>query len=166
MPAAWLISKFYKNNQTLHNVNGNIWQGSADWKKGNLRGSKLESTAADLLLLKSSTRGFASWQYPAFRDDKAYGLNKSLNVKNLEGQVAPETLKKVADWQWPSTAIQFKDLDFKYKKDQGFSQVAGQMQWAGGELIYTFVQRQERMNVPAMTGQLTDESGQLPLMLG
>ncbi|HCB30653.1 MAG TPA: general secretion pathway protein, partial [Acinetobacter lwoffii] len=39
VPAAWLISKFYKNNQTLHNVNGNIWQGSADWKKGNLRGS-------------------------------------------------------------------------------------------------------------------------------
>ncbi len=27
------------------------------------------------------------------------------------------------------------------------------MQWAGGELIYTFAQRQERMNVPAMTGQ-------------
>ena len=93
----------------------------------------------------------------------AYGLNKSLIVKNLEGQIAPETLKKLADWQWPSTAIQFKDLDFKYKKEQGFSQVAGQMQWAGGELVYTFAQRQERMNVLAMTGKLADESGQLLL---
>jgi general secretion pathway protein N len=35
------------------------------------------------------------------------------------------------------------------------------MQWAGGELVYNFAQRQERMNIPAMTGQLADESGQL-----
>ena len=92
----------------------------------------------------------------------AYGLNKSFIVKNLEGQVAAETLK-IADWQWPSTAIQLKDLDFKYKPQQGFSQVAGQMQWAGGELIYTFAQRQERINIPALTGTLTDENGQLLL---
>ena len=39
IPAAWLISKFYKNNQTLHNVSGNIWQGQADWQKGQLRGT-------------------------------------------------------------------------------------------------------------------------------
>ena len=27
IPATWLISKFSKNNQTVHNVSGNIWQG-------------------------------------------------------------------------------------------------------------------------------------------
>ena len=162
VPAAWLISKFYKNNQTLHNVNGNIWQGSADWKKGNLRGSlNWKVRPLDLLLLRVGAHVDLHSGNTQLSGIMAYGLNKSLIVKNLEGQVAPETLKKLADWQWPSTAIQFKDLDFKYKKDQGFSQVAGQMQWVGGELIYTFAQRQERMNVPAMTGKLADESGQL-----
>lgn len=33
VPATWLISKFYKNNQTLQNVSGNIWQGQADWRR-------------------------------------------------------------------------------------------------------------------------------------
>lgn len=37
------------------------------------------------------------------------------------------------------------------------------MQWSGGELIYTFAQRQERMNVPVLSGQLSDENGQLLL---
>ncbi|MGL5159252.1 MAG: type II secretion system protein N, partial [Acinetobacter junii] len=36
IPAAWLISKFYKNNQVLQNVSGNIWQGQADWHQGAL----------------------------------------------------------------------------------------------------------------------------------
>ncbi len=84
---------------------------------------------------------------------------KTLTVKNLEGQLAPETLKKIADWQWPTNPIQFKELDFKYKKEQGFSHVDGQMQWSGGELIYTFAQRQERMNVPVLSRQLSHENG-------
>lgn len=39
IPATWLISKFYKDNQSLQNVSGNIWIGQADWQKGNLRGT-------------------------------------------------------------------------------------------------------------------------------
>ncbi len=39
IPAAWLIAKFYKNNQALHNVSGNIWHGQADWQTGKLRGT-------------------------------------------------------------------------------------------------------------------------------
>ncbi len=39
IPATWLISKFSKNNQTVHNVSGNIWQGQADWHRGALRGT-------------------------------------------------------------------------------------------------------------------------------
>lgn len=164
VPATWLISKFYKNNQALHNVNGNIWQGSADWKKGNLRGSlNWKVRPLDLLLLRVGADVELHSGNTQLSGIMGYGLNKALIVKNLEGQLAPETLKKVADWQWPATAIQFKELDFKYKQEQGFSQVTGQMQWAGGELIYSFAQRQERMNVPAMTGQLADESGQLLL---
>ena len=39
IPATWLIAKFSKDNQILHNVSGNIWQGQADWQQGQLRGS-------------------------------------------------------------------------------------------------------------------------------
>ena len=47
------FSKFYKNNQVLQNVSGNIWQGQADWHKGNLRGSVSWRTRPwDLLLLR------------------------------------------------------------------------------------------------------------------
>ena len=53
VPATWIISKFYKNNQVLQNVSGNIWQGQADWRKGNLRGSVTWRTRPwDLILLR------------------------------------------------------------------------------------------------------------------
>ncbi|TQR63982.1 type II secretion system protein N [Acinetobacter sp. RF14B] len=164
VPAAWLVSKFYKNNQVLHNINGNIWQGSADWKKGNLSGSlNWQLRPLDLLLLRLGAQVDLHSGNTQLSGTLAYGLNKTLRVKNLEGQLAPESLKKLAAWQWPSNSIQLKELDFKYKKEQGFSQVTGQLQWAGGELIYTFAQRQEQINVPALTGQLSDESNQLLL---
>jgi general secretion pathway protein N len=164
VPAAWLISKFYKNNQVLHNVSGNVWQGSADWKKGNLQGSlNWQIRPLDLLLLRLGAKVDLHSGNTELSGVMGYGLNKTLTVKNLEGQLAPETLKKMADWQWPANPIQLQAVDFKYKKQQGFNQVTGQMQWAGGELVYSFAQRQERMNVPALTGQLRDESGQLLL---
>ena len=54
IPAAWLIAKFYKNNQVLHNVSGNIWHGQADWQTGKLRGTVLWTTRPlDLLLLRA-----------------------------------------------------------------------------------------------------------------
>ena len=35
------------------------------------------------------------------------------------------------------------------------------MQWAGGELLYRFAQRQDRMSIPALKGSLSDENGKL-----
>ncbi|MFV5491538.1 type II secretion system protein N [Acinetobacter sp. ASP199] len=164
VPAAWLISKFYKNNQVLHNVSGNIWQGSADWKKGQLRGSlNWQVRPLDLLLWRLGADMEVHSGNTKIAGVMAYGLSKTLVVKNLEGQLAPETLKHLADWQWPTNAIQFKQLDFKYKKQNGFSDVNGQLNWTGGELIYTFAQRQERMSVPVLAGKLADESGKLLL---
>ena len=164
VPAAWLISKFYKNNQVLHNVNGNIWQGSADWRKGQLRGSlNWQVRPLDFLLLRLGANVEIHSGNTKLAGVMAYGLTKTLVAKNLEGQIAPETLKTLADWQWPINAIQFNQLDFKYKKQNGFSDVNGQLNWIGGELIYTFAQRQERMSVPVLAGKLADESGKLLL---
>ena len=53
IPATWLIAKFSKDNQILHNVSGNIWQGQADWQRGQLRGTvHWKTRPLDLLLLR------------------------------------------------------------------------------------------------------------------
>lgn len=85
-----------------------------------------------------------------------YGLGQRWTVKALSGEIAPETLKRVADWQWPSNPIQVQDLQFKYQKEQGFQQAEGTVQWLGGELIYRFAQRQEQMSIPSLKGSLSD----------
>ena len=59
-------------------------------------------------------------------------------MRDLNGQIAPETLKSLANWQWPSNAIQLQEIDFNYKKEQGCDPVDGGIQWAGGELMYIF----------------------------
>ena len=162
VPATWLISKFYKNNQTLQNVSGNIWQGQADWHKDNLRGSVTWRTRPfDLILLRAGANVEIHSGQTQLAGVVAYGLGQRLTVKNMTGQIAPETLKTIVDWQWPTNAIQLKDVGFKFKKDAGFSESDGQLQWAGGELIYTYAQRQDRMNMPSLNGQLKDESGKL-----
>src|SRR5699024_11267780 len=73
---------------------------------------------------------------------------------DLNGQIAPETLKNIVDWQWPTNAIQLQNINFNYKTEQGFSQTDGQLQWAGGELIYTYAQRQDRMRSEEHTSEL------------
>ena len=35
------------------------------------------------------------------------------------------------------------------------------MQWAGGELVYNYAQRQDQMNIPSLKGKLSDENNKL-----
>ena len=164
VPAAWLITKFYKNNQMLHNVSGNIWHGQADWTRGNLKGSLNWNTRPwDLILLRLGANVEIHSGNTKLQGVMGYGFGKSISIKNLEGQIAPETLKSFADWQWPMNAIQLKDVQFKYKPQQGFSRSSGEIQWAGGDLSFSFAQRQESMNVPAMLAQLKDDNGKLSI---
>lgn len=164
VPAAWLISKFYKNNQSLQNVSGNIWRGQADWNKGQLKGSiSWKTRPLDLLLLRAGADVEIHSGNTQLEGIIGYGLGKTIVVKSFNGQIAPETLKAMADWQWSSNAIQLKDISLKYKPQQGFSKTDGQLQWAGGELLYTFAQRQDRMNVPSLVGKLTDDQGKLQI---
>lgn len=162
IPAAWLISKFYKNNQVLKNVSGNIWQGQADWQKGNLKGSlNWKTRPLDLFLLRLGAQIEVHSGNTQLDGKVGYGLGKKIIIQHLNGQIAPETLKTIVDWQWPSNPIQLQNVDVNFDKKQGFSQVEGQLQWAGGELVYTYAQRQDRMNVPSLKGRLSDENGQL-----
>ena len=162
IPAAWLISKFYKNNQVLQNVSGNIWQGQADWHKGNLKGSlSWKTRPLDLFLLRLGAEIEVHSGNTQLDGVVGYGFGKKIIIRNLNGQVAPETLKSVVDWQWPTNAIQLNDVGFKLDKDKGFSDAEGQLQWAGGELMYTMGQRQDRMNIPSLNGSFKDEAAKL-----
>lgn len=164
IPATWLISKFSKNNQTVHNVSGNIWQGQADWHRGALRGTiHWKTRPLDLLLLRFAADVDIHSGNTQLTGIMAYGFGKKVIVKNMTGQVAPETLKQIVNWQWPVNSIQLKDIQFNYKKEQGFAAVDGQLHWGGGALVYTIGDRQDRMNMPSLSGQLTDHSGQLQI---
>ncbi len=57
-----------------------------------------------------------------------------------------------------------KDVQSKYQ-DHNRDLVAsdGELQWAGGDLIFSFAQRQESMNVPVSDGQLKDDNGKLTI---
>ena len=167
IPAAWLISKFYKNNQVLQNVSGNILQGQADWHKGNLKGSlSWKTRPLDLFLLRLGAEIEVHSGNTQLDGVVGYGFGKKIIIRNLNGQVAPETLKSVVDWQWPTNAIQLRDIHFNFKKDQGFAQAEGTLQWAGGNLVYSYAQRQERMTMPSLQGKLSDENSQLIFEMG
>ena len=162
IPATWLISKFYKDNQSLQNVSGNIWIGQADWQKGNLRGTvSWRTRPLDFVLLRAAANVEIHTGQTQLQGVVGYGLGKNIIIKNMTGQLAPDTLKSVANWQWPANAIQLKDVQFKMNKDKGFSDVDGQLQWAGGELQYTMGQRQDRMNMPSLNGTFKDENAKL-----
>lgn len=164
IPATWLISKFSKNNQTVHNVSGNIWQGQADWHRGVLRGTiHWKTRPLDLLLLRFAADVDIHSGNTQLTGIMAYGFGKKVIVRNITGQVAPETLKQIVNWQWPVNSIQLKDIQFNYKKEQGFAAVDGQLHWGGGALVYTIGDRQDRMNMPSLSGQLTDHNGQLQI---
>ena len=84
VPATWLISKFYKNNQILQNVSGNIWQGQADWHKGNLRGSVTWRTRPwDLVLLRLGANIEVHSGQTQLNGVVGYGLGKKIIFKNL-----------------------------------------------------------------------------------
>ncbi|HAV4986407.1 type II secretion system protein N [Acinetobacter baumannii] len=162
IPATWLISKFSKNNQTVHNVSGNIWQGQADWHRGALRGTiHWKTRPLDLLLLRFAADVDIHSGNTQLTGIMAYGFGKKVIVRDMNGQIAPETLKQIVNWQWPVNSIQLKDIQFNYKKEQGFAAVDGQLYWGGGALIYNIGDRQDRMNMPSLSGQLTDQNGQL-----
>lgn len=162
IPATWLISKFSKNNQTVHNVSGNIWQGQADWHRGALRGTiHWKTRPLDLLLLRFAADVDIHSGNTQLAGIMAYGFGKKVIVRNMNGQVAPETLKQIVNWQWPVNSIQLEDIQFNYKKEQGFAAVDGQLYWGGGALVYNIGDRQDRMNMPSLSGQLADHNGQL-----
>lgn len=164
VPAAWLVAKFYPKQHSLHNISGNIWSGQADWSKGQLRGLlKWQVRPLDLLRLRAAANLDLHSGQSQLEGVMAYSLGKKIIIQDLNGQVAPDTLKNLAAWQWPSNHLQLEDVSLHYKPEQGFIQAQGQVNWAGGELLYRYAERQERMNVPMLKANLAAHEGKLVL---
>ena len=164
VPAAWLMAKFYPQQQHLTNVSGNIWTGQADWNSGQLRGLvKWQVRPLDFLRLRTAANVELHSGQTQLQGIMAYGLGKKLWVQDLNGEIAPETLKRLVDWQWPSNPLQLKEVSFVFKPQEGFTQAQGQADWAGGELSYRYADHQERMNVPMLKANLTANAGKLSL---
>jgi general secretion pathway protein N len=161
IPASWLVAKFYKNNNKLHNISGNIWNGHADWQNGKLRGTiAWNYRPLDLLLLKISANTEIRSGDTQLNGIVGYQLG-DLKVQSVHGSIAPETLRNLQAWQWPNTKIQIQDLSFQYNKASGFEKVEGTFQWGAGELIYHYLERQEKMNIPALKGNFLGDGGKL-----
>lgn len=164
IPANWLISKFSKNNQMLSNVSGNLWQGQADWRQGNLHGSLHWNTRPlDLILLRVAADVEIHSGHTQLQGVMGYGFGQKIMIRQLKGQIAPETLKTMVNWQWPANSIQLDHVQLNYQKKQGFTQAEGALHWGGGELGYSFGQRQERMSMPSLQGTLQDMDGRLQI---
>lgn len=164
IPAAWLMAKFYKNNQSLHNISGNIWSGQADWVKGQLHGSlSWKVRPLDFLRLRVGVDVDVQSGGSHIQAVAAYDLGRQIILHDVYGQISNVSLKHLVNWQWPSNPIQLQNIAVTYKPNQGFSGVEGQLQWVGGDLGYSYAQRQEHMNMPSLTAKLTTSGGKLVL---
>lgn len=166
VPAAWLLKKFAPTQQQLHNVSGNIWQGRADWRMGNVHGTLNWRTrpwellrlrlASDVQLQSGQTRlqGIAS-----------AGIGKRYQMRDWNGKISPETLTAMLPWQWPAASINVRDLALAYRATQGITDAAGQLSWAGGMLNYPMGQRLERIDIPPLLGNLSLQKDKLTLLV-
>ena len=162
VPATWLIAKFYKSNQSLNNVSGNIWQGQADWQQRGLQGTVAWKVRPwELLLLRAAADIEIHSGQTQLNGVMAYGLGKTLYIRQLSGEIAPDTLARFTSGQWPAQSIQLKDIDLKYKKADGFSATDGQLYWLGGEMRYRFGERQDLINIPNLQAKLSNDQQKL-----
>ena len=164
VPASWLLNKFAPNLRMLHNVNGNIWHGQADWQVNQLKGTVHWTTRPwEMIRLRAAANITIHSGQTQLTGAIGYGLGKTIYIDGLNGKVSPDTLAQLMAWQWPSTSINVQDLALEYKKEQGFIDADGQLTWAGGTLQYLIAQRQERIDVPPLVARLSAAQNKLNL---
>ena len=166
VPAAWLLKKFAPELRTLHNVNGNIWTGQADWQTAQLKGTLHWNTRPwELIRLRSAANITIHSGQTQLEGVISYGLGQRFYIKNLKGDISSETLNQMMPWQWPATAIKLQNVNMTYKKQVGFEDVEGNMTWAGGTLNYTVGSRNERIDIPPLVGTLSHQDNKFKLLI-
>lgn len=164
VPASWLIHKFAPNLRMLQNVNGNIWQGQADWHVNNLQGTVHWSTRPwEIIRLRLASNITIHSGQTQIDGIVGYSITKKIHLNRLNGKVSPETLNQLMPWSWPSTTINMQDVNVVFKKAQGFDNAEGKLTWAGGSLTYPIAQRLERIDIPPLVADLSAEQNKLKI---
>ncbi|GAA0310263.1 type II secretion system protein N [Psychrobacter aestuarii] len=164
MPASWLLDKYAADNRYVQYVSGNLWQGSLVWQlpSGNtaLTGAGtwtwqpwqllLGTVGADVELQSGQTR----------LSGEARIHRQGWQVENMDGKIAPETLRQWVSWQLPDAPIQANNVRLSYQKADegraaGFDEADGQLTWVGGMLGYPKGGQYMYLTLPPMHAQLS-----------
>lgn len=166
LPAIWLLNKFAPDNNSIQQVSGNIWHGSAivqipasltnvnispapaavtwQWRPlallvGKL-GAEVEIQSGQSQLHGQINRGFNQWQ-----------------LRDWSGKLDKQTMASFVNWQLPDAPIQVNALSLNQVEDSGFEEVSGQLTWVGGELGYPSGGKTFQILLPAMRADLSNE---------
>jgi general secretion pathway protein N len=165
LPAAWILARFSPQNPYIDHVTGNVWQGQADWRLQGVEGVLswrlrpweflLLRVGADIELQTGDTR----------LNGHAFVGRHVWQVIDLEGQIAPSTLRTLLPWQWPASPVQVRALSVGLTQQTGWRDVDGQLNWGGGALGYPFEGRIERAALPPMVGRFSLDKTRLHVAL-
>lgn len=166
MPASWVVEKYAPDSPYVQHVSGNLWQGSAVW----------QLPVASIPLIGSANWSWQPWQLFLGKigadvdistgqtrlDGQVKVGRHSLQLTDMNGKIAPETLAEVVDWQLPDTPIQVNAVSLQRKsgsnpKTIGFTKAEGQLTWVGGEVGYPSGGKVFYITMPAMRAELTTE---------
>lgn len=177
MPASWLVEKYAPDTPYVQHVSGNLWQGSVIWQMP-VSATPLTGTAEwswqpwHLLLGKLGADVDIHSEQTRLNGQVKIGTS-SLQVANMSGKIAPETLASIVDWQLPNTPIQVNNVSLKHQSGSnasdagadnasntnpaGFTQADGQLTWVGGDVGYPSGGKTFYITMPVMRAELSAE---------
>ncbi len=153
LPAAWVLARLAPQNPYITHVTGNIWSGQADWQYQQLQGVvdwKIQPW--EFLLLRIGANIEVMVGDSELSGHVALG-RQMWSFDQLEGRIAPNTLRTLLPWQWPDSPIQVQALSIRFDQQQGWTMADGQINWGGGVLGYPFEGHVERASLPPLVGQ-------------
>ncbi|WP_227498091.1 type II secretion system protein N [Moraxella macacae] len=169
LPANWLVQKFIPDNPYLQQVSGNLWQGQANWQVDETGQKTLAGTlvwqwqpwhllTGNIGMTVTVQSGSTNIQGSVKFDKNTIWLN------DFKGKISKDTLASFANWQLPDAPIILENLALK-KNELGFSDVTGDLSWAGGMLRYPMGGRTYPIDLPTMQGKLNAEKQRLHLAI-
>ncbi|PTQ87714.1 type II secretion system protein N [Agitococcus lubricus] len=144
---------------------GSVWRGQANIVyqgfAGQLRWSLLP---AKLLTLKLAAD--IEWLSPHSRlkTQAQWGMGQ-WQLLQLQGDVSPLELQAILpDWRLPPQPLALEQITLKYQQ-HAWTQGQGQIQWQGGAVDYVLNGQQQKINLPAITMDVTHQNNNLVLTM-
>lgn len=167
LPAAWVLARFAPNQPYIEHINGSVWQGQAAWR---LPSQPVAGTLAWQWRPWTLLWGKVSAKVTVLTGNSqlsgVVGMGKSgWQVQQMQGKLDTATLAPVLPWQLPQAPINIENLTLAYQQELGFTDVAGNLKWAGGLLGYPYQGKIQRIDLPPMQADLTKEQDRAHLAL-